>query len=414
MIKKLAVPFINEKLLAQAEHCYIAVAAISDAGFEFVRSRIHPKCKMEIVTGLDELTSPGVLRNIQRHYQERISLRIYTKNFFHANVYILDLPYRKSVAFVGSGSFTLEGLKDHEELFLKITDPKEIENLKSWFTGYFEFAEYLNEGLVDAYEQVYHANRQREIESRKEKRDFINLHAKGFNWDQIKFKNQFFKKEDYTTFEKSKVCLINPVVAAEREALMSKMNQLSELVRIHFLKLHLKQDTAHRISNTDPLAREDKKVTELGVAWRLSSDMKVQGGVAAAKDFLSILIAARQKEFALVLSFGNGGEGRSDREALQSKMNDAEFRKAFHANLNNLGNDWTIEIAGHRNTAGGFVNENALAEFIQQDDWRYYQFFIERIFEAGNHEIANDHIASTVIKEVERLMPLVQHLKSDR
>jgi hypothetical protein len=414
MIKKLAVPFINEKLLAQAEHCYIAVAAISDSGFEFVRSRIHPKCKMEIVTGLDELTSPGVLRKIQRHYQERISLRIYTKNFFHANVYILDLPYRKSVAFVGSGSFTLEGLKDHEELFLKITDPKEIENLKSWFTGYFEFAEYLNEGLVEAYEQVYHANRQREIESRKEKRDFIDLHAKGFNWDQIKFKNQFFKKEDYVTFEKNKVSLINPVVAAEREAVMSKMNQLSELVRTHFLKLHLKQDTAHRISNTEPLAREEKKVTELGIAWRLSADMKVQGGVATAKDFLSVLIAAKQKELALVLSFGNGGEGRSDREALQSKMNDAEFRKTFHANLNNLGNDWIIEIVGHRNTASGFINENALAEFIQQDDWRYYQFFIERIFEPGNSEIGNDQIASTVIKETERLIPLVQHLKSDR
>jgi hypothetical protein len=414
MIKKLAVPFINEKLLAQAEHCYIAVAAISDSGFEFVRSRIHPKCKMEIVTGLDELTSPRVLRKIQRHYQERISLRIYTKNFFHANVYILDLPYRKSVAFVGSGSFTLEGLKDQEELFLKITDPKEIENLKSWFTGYFEFAEYLNEGLVEAYDQVYHATRQREIESRKEKRDLIALHARGFNWDQIKFKNQFFKKEDYTTFERSKVSLINPIVAAEREAVMSKMNQLSELVQSHFLKLHLKHDTAHNISNADPMTRGDKKVTELGIAWRLLSDMKDLGGVATSRDFLAVLIAARQKEFALVLSFGNGGEGRSDRDTLQSKMTDAEFRKTFHTTLSNLGNDWIIEIAGNRNTAGGFINENALAEFVQQDDWRYYQFFIERIFEAGNPEIGIDNIASTIIKETERLIPLVKHVKSDR
>ena len=100
LVKKLAVPFINDKLLNQAEHCYIATAAISSAGFDFVRTRLQPKCKIELVTGLDVATSPDVLKRIWNHYQERISFRIYTKNFFNANVYIFDLPYRKAVAFV--------------------------------------------------------------------------------------------------------------------------------------------------------------------------------------------------------------------------------------------------------------------------------------------------------------------------
>jgi hypothetical protein len=94
LIKKLAVPFINDKLLQQAEHCYIASAAISEAGFDFIRSRIPTKSKMEIVTGLDVPTSPEVLRRIWRNYQGRITLNIYTRNFFHANVYIFDLPFR--------------------------------------------------------------------------------------------------------------------------------------------------------------------------------------------------------------------------------------------------------------------------------------------------------------------------------
>ena len=86
IIKKLAVPLINEKLLQQAEHCYIATAAISEAGFDFIRSRIPTKTKMEIVTGLDAPTSPEVLRRLWRNYQGRITLNIYTRNVFHAGM----------------------------------------------------------------------------------------------------------------------------------------------------------------------------------------------------------------------------------------------------------------------------------------------------------------------------------------
>ncbi|HEY8933902.1 MAG TPA: phospholipase D-like domain-containing protein, partial [Cyclobacteriaceae bacterium] len=132
IIKKLAVPLINDKILQQAEHCYIATAGISEVAFDFIKNRLSPKCKIDIVTGLDSLTSPQVLRRIWRHYQDRITLRLYTRNTFHANVYIFDLPFRKAVAFTGSGELTMEGLKDHEEIFKKIIDPKEIEALLSW------------------------------------------------------------------------------------------------------------------------------------------------------------------------------------------------------------------------------------------------------------------------------------------
>ena len=195
IVKKLAVPLINDKILVQAEHCFIATAAISEPAFDFVKSRLHPKCKIEIVTGLDGLTSPEVLKRIWRHYQDRITLKIYTRNFFHANVYIFDLPFRKTVAFLGSGHFTLDGIKDNEEIFYKITDIKEIEALKSWFTGYYEFAEPLTENILEEYEWIYPSIRQREIASREEKEQVIGLTMRGFNWETTRFKNQYFKKE---------------------------------------------------------------------------------------------------------------------------------------------------------------------------------------------------------------------------
>jgi hypothetical protein len=154
IIKKLAVPLVNEKILPQVEHCYIATAAVSEEGFDFIRSRIPTKTKMDIVTGVTGPLSREVLHRIWRNYQGRITLNIYSKNTFHANVYIFDLPFRKTIAFIGSGTFTLEGLKDHEELFYKITDAKEIENLKSWFVGYYEFSEPLTEKVIQEYEQA--------------------------------------------------------------------------------------------------------------------------------------------------------------------------------------------------------------------------------------------------------------------
>jgi hypothetical protein len=50
-------------------------------------------------------------------------------------------------------------LKDHEEIFYKITDPKEIESVMSWFTSYFEFSEPLTEKFIEEYEALINKNR---------------------------------------------------------------------------------------------------------------------------------------------------------------------------------------------------------------------------------------------------------------
>ena len=174
IIKKLAAPLVNDKLLQQAEHCYIATAEISEEGFDFIRSRIPTKTKMDLVTGMNGKTSPEVLKRVWKNYQGRINLNFYSRNVLHANVYVFDLPYRKSVAFVGSGACTLGGLKDQEEIFYKITDPKEIETVMSWFTSYFEFSEPLAEKFIEEYEQLFNKNRAPLLEER----DSINLDKK--------------------------------------------------------------------------------------------------------------------------------------------------------------------------------------------------------------------------------------------
>lgn len=414
LIKKLAVPFINDKLLQQVENCYIATAAITETGFDFIRSRIPTKSKMEIVTGLDVPTSPEVLRRIWRNYQGRITLNIYTKNFFHANVYIFDLPFRKAVAFVGSGHFTMDGIKDGEELFYKITDAKEIENLKSWFIGYYEFGEPLSEELIREYEYLYPTLKQRDILSRQEKKQFIALTTEGFSWDQIKFKLQYFKKEDYLALSSSKARLTTPEVQAERIAVQNKLLQLHELIKDHVHRLKLKEDhdSNQIVSSLNPVDHQDGKLRSMWIAYGPSeAGLKKINPPATFREVMQLQIILQQKEVGIWLVPGKPNAGKADRESFKNRMNDVEYRKQFFTLLTGLGAGYWIEIAGDKKAVETFQNEEALWEFTKADDWMYYTFIIGKNYSPADPEISSEQIAPTIMKEFDKLVLVYRHMK---
>jgi HKD family nuclease len=173
IVKKLLAPLINDKILQRTEQCYIATAVISESGLDMLMSKLSIRCKVDIVTGLDLPTSPGALRKAIDNYRERVTLRIHTQNFFHPNTYAFDMEFRKRVAFVGSGNLTMGGLLKHEELFYRIDTEKQVEEIKSWFTWYFENAIDLTEEIVREYELIYPSMKDRVNASRDEKKQFI-------------------------------------------------------------------------------------------------------------------------------------------------------------------------------------------------------------------------------------------------
>lgn len=419
LIKKLAVPFINDKLLQQVEHCYIATAAISQSGFEFLRSRIPLKSKMEIVTGLDVPTAPEVLRRIWRNYHERITLHVYTRNFFHANVYIFDLPFRKAVAFVGSGYLTLEGMKDGEELFYKITDAKEIENLKSWFTGYYEFAEPLSEELIQEYEYLYPSLKQRDIVSRQEKKQLVALTTAGFNWDQIKFKLQYFKKEDFLVLSSSQMRSSTPEIQTERMRVQNKLIALHESIKdsLHRLKLYEDSDANKLVSSLDPADHFEGKLRSMWMSYGPSeaelkknySSAQVQ---ACRQDVMQVQLTLQQKAFGIYLVCGNANTGQLDREYFKRQMHEEEYRKQFFTLLTGLGAAYWIEVVGDRRVVDTFANEEVLWEFTKPDEWMHYAFVIGRTYSPGDPEISSEHLATTIVKELEKLVLLYRHMKS--
>lgn len=413
IIKKLAAPLINEKILHEAEYCYIATAAISEQAFDFVKSRLHPKCKIDIVTGLDSTISPAVLKRILKHYQDRISLHIYTKNFFHPNVYIFDLPYRKAVAFIGSGNFTMEGIKDSEEIFYKIKDPKEIENLKSWFTGYYEFSTPLTEAIAQEYEWIYPSLRQREIASRKELKQLIAFTG-GFTWESIKFKNQYFKKEDYLTLANNKAYLNTPAIQTERKNLKEKLLALHELIKrnIADLKLFQQPEIDFFVSEVNSSQYNEQKVRSMWLAYGEDQKELTEFSFLEGRQlkFKQLQLVLKSSEVDICLR-----PALAERVKFRDQMGDTQYRNRFFKFLANLkieskGNDYWFEIIGEKRTIENFQNEDAFWDFIKSDQDLQFDFVLGKTYWPGAIEINADIIAATIQKDVEKLVLMYRQL----
>jgi hypothetical protein len=389
--KKIAVPLINEKILQQAEHCYFATAAITDEGFEFIRTRISTKCKIDIVTSLDEPSSPAVLNKILRHYQGRINLNIYTRNSLHANLYVFDLPFRKSVAFVGSGTLSLEGLKDHEELFWKITDAKEVESLMSWYTTYFQFSVPLNENIVREYELLYPQMMQRQMTSRNEKDQLIALTASSFSWDSVRFKNQYFKKEDYQVFSFSNVFADNASLRLSRAALQEKLFQLHEMVKEKLV--HVKLKLAESAQNIDPAMAPDRKIDSFFLKYYSKGE----------ESLVKFQLGINQLSFFIAAEVGNEKGLSNARAAFHASLEDPMVRSKLFATINRLPAGCSIEVAGKRKAVEAFQQEQLFVEFLQGDRAGIFPIRIEKSHSPGDPSIHVEAVGATIIAALERL-----------
>ena len=382
--RKLAVPLINEKVLQQAEHCYLVTSSVSDAAFDFVRSRISPKCKIDLVTGLDHPVSPNVLRRILNNYAERISVRIYTRSAVNANMYMFDLPFRKTVAYIGSGGLTMEGLKDQEEIFWKVTNPKEIESLLSWFTGFYEFGIPLSAQVVDYYEPVYYAMRNRDVSSLREKESAIA--SASVNWDAINFRNQFFKRKDYESLKKTD----NDVSKVHE-----KLRQLQDEV-----KLEMERNGLFPVREILADAAVPGDESHLPHTVWISFSRSASG---FNPGFMRIDIGLTSSWFFIRLHISGGEGAKKDRSKLIDHLMRDSSRQRWFSALSALKRGYALEVAGKRKPVETFASDIILLDWLKNDDMHLYPVILERRFMPGDTAIRLDTIMLTIPEEVLRI-----------
>lgn len=123
-----------ENLLSEAIEVNIAVALCSNYAINALQN-VPKSCKLRIVTGVDLPTSLEVLRTLKIRYKKKA--RVYTESFFHPKVYIFRLKNKELVAYIGSGNFTEGGLLNNIEVFYKVEDQDECNNISGWFENVF-------------------------------------------------------------------------------------------------------------------------------------------------------------------------------------------------------------------------------------------------------------------------------------
>ncbi|WP_028980278.1 restriction endonuclease PLD domain-containing protein [Sporocytophaga myxococcoides] len=412
IIKKLLAPLVNNKILKEAEHCYIASGSISEPAFDLLMSNLPRHCNVDIVTGFDLPTHPNVLWKILKQYPGRVTFRIFTKNVFHSNLYIFDLPFRKRVAFVGSGSLTLGGLKDHEELSYKIDVERSVEDLKAWFRSYFDFGVDLSDKIIREYEMLYPSIVARDNATKEDMKQLTDVITGRFSLTGINFSKQYFKAEDYATLDNSKAALSSQLVHHERVMLQNKMLELHEQLKpyLNKLKLHENDDAEQIVSSLDPMFHYEHKVKAMWLAYGRS---KKELDVYKAKlwDLINIQLLLKPQEFEICLSLGKPNTGTEDREYFRKEMNNEEYRKKFFDLLKSLGKDCWIEVAGEKKQSDSFEDEQALWSYTNADAIQY-NFIIGRNYAANDAEISADNIVTSIQKEIDKLIHLYRLMKA--
>ncbi|HTE32001.1 MAG TPA: hypothetical protein VK666_16585, partial [Chryseolinea sp.] len=109
---------------------------------------------------------------------------------------------------------------------------------------------------------------------------------------------------------------------------------------------------------------------------------------------------------------GSPRKGKVDREHFKDRMNDVEYRKQTLKLLTALGAGYWIEVACERRNTDTFPTEYALWEFTKTDQWMYFDFIIGRSYAPDAVEITNDTIPQSIIKELDKLSQVFQHMKA--
>lgn len=139
-----------ENLLFEAIEVNIAVALCSNYAINVLQN-VPKSCKLRIVTGVDLPTSLEVLRTLKSRYKKRA--RIYSESFFHPKVYIFRLKNKELVAYIGSGNFTEGGLFNNIEVFYKVEDQDECNNISGWFENVFNKSLCITDDFLIGYKE---------------------------------------------------------------------------------------------------------------------------------------------------------------------------------------------------------------------------------------------------------------------
>lgn len=386
------------------KEAYIAVGMITDEKFDFFSRNLQKDCTVNLITGIHLPTSPSVLKKLME--SSKINSKIYTKKFFHPKLYLFKLN-DGWLAYVGSGNFTNGGWHGNEELFVKINNQIDCEELKLKFDLWYSEAIVITDNVLEIYSQTFNANLPKQKETTKNLSQFLDFVNNRFNIDNIDFSDQFFQKNHHLAFEPQKTFLESEEILSERREVRNRLYELNDLIIQKTPKgwdIHPHYEVAHVVSHIENNLHHDYNVRGLWVAYgRNKQNLKKYGDWATPLQFMRIQVIIHYNNIGIWLMPGKQGAGQIDREYFSKMMLDSSYREIFFNALKKLGKDYWIEVSGENIYVNSFKTSDELWEFTKNDNWRNYYFIIGKDFELGLGEFKINNIQATVLNEFEKL-----------
>lgn len=405
-------------LLSDCDEIWIAVAMISDAGFDFIQKNINPSAKQNYLVGIGLPTSPKVLRHLMEADGNGLfQSKVYHKDgkLFHPKLYIINTngKYR---AFVGSGNCTDGGLDKNIELGAKIDDANFCEKLLQWFSANNKHSRIITEEFLQAYELFFHKRKQRMEKEKEEMAQLFPGDDKGIDLESMDFKNQFFKREHFQAFEGKK-----PIDRSAKSN-MERQNVRSQLYRLHDLllpKIRAKKwNLAEHYAFDDIVSSAVHGLftaNELLAIWlhygRGKREIKEYGDKETPLGFMRLQVIVHKDNVGIWNRIGKDNGSPYDRDYLKKKLQaDHSYREKFYEIVSQLPGDYFIELNGESRYADQFGSEQELTEFLLSADSRHY-FIIGTNFRPDDPKLSTDNIADTVIENFALLLPTYELIK---
>ncbi len=409
------------KLLPNAEQIWIAAAAFSDYGFDLIQNHISKNAKQYYLLGINLPTPPSVIRKVKEIQEEsKIEGKVYLKEnqFFHPKLYLLKIG-DKLVGFLGSGNCTRGGLKDNIELNLKITSESFCQDLlENYFLTYFKLGTKITNSFIEDYELIF-ARRNKRMDEDKEDLKILIPSKNKINLSSIDFSDQFFQYRHFAAFEGTKPYSDGTAENQERlevkQRLLELHDQLLPKIKEKGWDLHPHHKDDHIISSHTHSSWTSEALTALWLHYGKSSNelkkyQKIYGEHQTSLYHMRLQIIIHVDNLGIWCRVGKNNGSIIDREYFKKKMKNKEYREKFFILCENLGEEYWIEVNGHKKFIPSFSTGDELAKFTNQDRTNYY-FIIGKSFSPADESISTVNIVDTVLSEFEKLYAVYEHIR---
>jgi HKD family nuclease len=407
----------NPKFLQQCNEIHIATALTSEYALDLLMRNLGKNVKLKILLGIHLPSSIIVLEKLLNlHKNNKLECRLYSKVFFHSKLYLFSTE-DSSFSYIGSGNFTKGGLYKNVELFHKSNNQGEYTDYKNWFDKHFNDARPISEKHIQILRPYLERQQQRKIEDSQTIDVIIDIIEGNFNLEAIDFTNQFFQKEHHETFSpENRIKESDPNVNALRSTTRNRLYELHDMlfpeIEVIGWNLHPHYMTDDIVSKTEPSFHSSH---EIGAMWvhygRDKREIKAYGDKETPLFFSRLQVIIHYNNIGIWLRFGKNGGSRQDREYFREKMNDADYRLHCYNLIQNLGDEYWINIGNEKKEISAFSNEEDFWEFILNDDWRTDYFIIGMSINLGDNRTMEDNIVQTIMGEFSKLYPLYLHMK---